>query len=208
MPVVAPLLLLHVALTIAPGTLPPRIAAAAVAEAAAIWRPQGVVVDAGEPCRDPADDTVVLTVVVTPPRTVHPPFAAPPLGAIEFDGDAPAPTITVFLGNITRFIATARVLGAAEPAWPTVLRERIVGRAIGRVVAHEIGHYLLRMRQHTRTGLMRAMHSADDFVSPVRTGFELSRAEAGWLTRQDAAHEKGPAAAGPSNDVAIGRTKR
>lgn len=37
-----------------------------------------------------------------------------------------------------------------------------VQRAIGRAIAHEIGHYLLRSRVHERRGLMRAVFTVDE----------------------------------------------
>jgi hypothetical protein len=66
------------------------------------------------------------------------------------------------------------------------------------VIAHEIGHYLLEMPEHTATGLMRAAHSADEFVSPARDGFELSREAAARIARPTG-KANGPADAGPLN---------
>jgi hypothetical protein len=37
---------------------------------------------------------------------------------------------------------------------------------MGRAVAHEIGHYLLASRDHTKSGLMRVALDADDLVRP------------------------------------------
>jgi hypothetical protein len=200
---VAPFLLLHIALAIPPRALPPLTAATAVAEAAAIWARHGVVVDVAAPCERAADDATLLAVVVTPARTLHAPSRQPALGAIQFDeAGAPAPTITLFLGDLLRFVESARILGAGAPAWPTGLRERAVGRAAGRVIAHEIGHYLLQMPEHTATGLMRAGHSADEFVSPAREGFELSEEAAARLARA-VGKEKRPAEAGPSNQLPV-----
>jgi hypothetical protein len=185
MTAVAPFLILHVALAIPPGALPPRTLAAAVAEAAAIWARYGVVVDVAGHCEAPSDDTAQLAVaVVTGSDTSGAPFLRPPLGAIRFDPDgAPAPEITLFLGAIQRFVSTARVLGVDDARWPGGLRERIVGRAAGRVLAHEIGHYLLRTPRHDTVGLMRSMRSADDFASPARGAFELSKATAARLAQ-------------------------
>ena len=42
------------------------------------------------------------------------------------------------------------------------------------LLAHEIGHYLLRSRDHARTGLMRAELRAIDLVEPHRERFELA----------------------------------
>jgi hypothetical protein len=206
LPLLAPVLL-HVALAIPPGAgLPPLALVTAIAEAAAIWAPYGVAVDLAGHCDVPAPDTVLLRVeIVTAPRASSVGGVRPPLGAIVFDeGGEPSPLITVFRDDIDRFLSTAHVLGFNRELWPALLRGRTLGRTAGRVVAHEIGHYLLQSRQHDASGLMRAMHSADDFVAPARVGFALSEASAARFARLRAAQradedkKRGPADAGPS----------
>src|SRR5262249_19924401 len=70
--------------------------------------------------------------------------------------------------------AHANIPGAGGDAAPGLLRERAIGRAVGRVLAHELGHYLLRSRWHARSGLMRAAHNTADLVGPERAMFALS----------------------------------
>jgi hypothetical protein len=171
-------LLLHVTLALPLDALPPVTLDTAVAEAAALWAPYGVIVDAAGPCSPVADDTTRLTVAVvaTASRVVI--GWRGPLGAIAFGADgAPASTLMIYMADILQFIRGARVLGADLTRWPVDPRQRIVGRALGRVMAHEIGHYVLQTPQHTRTGLMRPVRSPDDLVSPSRHGFELTLAE-------------------------------
>ena len=185
-------LLLHVSLAL-PSTpaLPPGILRTAVAEAAGLWSPYGVAVDVAAPfdsaqdrtCGWAPDDSAVLTVVaIETRRTVS--SRAPAgwrgaLGAITFDPNGtPAPVITVFLTDMERFIADTEVLGAHEWQWPPSLHDEVVGRVLGRVLAHEIGHFVLRMRGHADVGLMRQVLSANDMVEPSRRGFALSRKEA------------------------------
>ena len=176
LPLIAPVLL-HVALAVpSGGGLPPLALDTAVAEAAAIWAPYGVVIDLAEHCHGSAPNEVVLRVDVVTARRATRVGLRPPLGAIVFDGGGePSPAITVFLADIDQFLSTAHVLGFDHDLWPALLRDRALGRVAGRVIAHEIGHYLLQTRQHDASGLMRAMHSADDFVAPVRAGFALSK---------------------------------
>jgi hypothetical protein len=57
---------------------------------------------------------------------------------------------------------------------PPAVREQMTGRLIGRALAHEIGHVLLRSRDHSRDGLMRATHRSSDLIAPERQGFGLS----------------------------------
>jgi len=44
---------------------------------------------------------------------------------------------------------------------------------IGRVIAHEIGHWLLGTRGHSATGLMRAVQGVSELAEPGRTSFRL-----------------------------------
>jgi hypothetical protein len=57
-------------------------------------------------------------------------------------------------------------------------RDQMQGRVLGRALAHEIGHYLLRSRNHSPAGLMRALQPASDLVAPDRRLFRLSADEA------------------------------
>jgi len=186
-------LLLQLTLSFATGrSLSPLTLATAVAEADSLWSPHGVSIYALEDCSAPVFSPVIRVAIgeslrppIVPPagrRREPQPRAA--LGAITFGDDgAPSPLISVFLGDILRLIAGARVLGAQEPQWPATMRERIVGRVIGRVLAHEIGHYLLRTRDHGRAGLMRPVHATPTLVAPERKPFTLSKPEASRIVR-------------------------
>jgi hypothetical protein len=57
------------------------------------------------------------------------------------------------------------------------LRELALGRIVGRALAHEIGHFLLASPHHTRSGLMRSMIDAEQFVRPGLASFHLEDAE-------------------------------
>jgi hypothetical protein len=184
-------LLLHVALAVPPAfAFPPVVIRAALEEAAGIWAPYGIAIDAATPCGWASGDTTVLTLV---PVVEHRRSAATPgwrgaLGAITFaPGGEPTPAITVFLTDIERFIAGAHVFGTFEWQWPHLLREQVLGRVLGRVLAHEIGHYVLRSPRHAADGLMRSLQLADDLVAPSRQRYTLTRAEAAWLEDRRAA---------------------
>jgi hypothetical protein len=184
--------LLHVALAIDPTpAVPLRMVQAAVAEAAAIWAPYGVDIEAAWPLdcalcgpgRWADDDLTVLTVVaIGTGRSAVAAGWRGPLGTITFvRNHVPTPVITVFLADIEQFIACAHVLGLQQPQWPRSIREEIFGRVLGRVLAHEIGHYVLQSPRHAATGLMKSLQRADDLVAPSRRGFRLSRADAAQL---------------------------
>jgi hypothetical protein len=193
-------LLLHVVLAIPPGAMPSAISAAAIAEAALIWAPYGVVVEA--PCAGRPDDALVVNVDVVSKADSVAAMGGPRLGAIQFDTDGrPRPVIFLHLGEIAKFVLGEPVLGLDQAAWPAALRALVLGRVVGRVLAHEVGHYLLRTPQHARTGLMRPRHSASDFVSPDRTRFALARETAALVAALAVTSER-PASAGLSNDNA------
>ena len=56
-----------------------------------------------------------------------------------------------------------------------------VGRALGRVLAHELGHVLLAAQEHQRQGLMRPSFSLEDLVAGRRETFTLSPPEVDHL---------------------------
>lgn len=62
-----------------------------------------------------------------------------------------------------------------------------VGRALGRVLAHEIGHVLLAARDHQPRGLMRAAYLAADLLAPQRHAYVLSPAEITRLRHRERA---------------------
>lgn len=152
----------------------------AVAEAAAIWAPYGFALDRADACGRSTAKTLLLTIGIA--GTAMP--GRPPivLGTIVFAPDGtPEPRITLFLDEVLRFVAGARVLGAEEWQWPRLLREQIMGRILGRVLAHEIGHYVLVDRRHTGAGLMRSIQRSDELAAPSRAGFTLSADQAAQL---------------------------
>jgi hypothetical protein len=136
-------------------------------------------------CSVPGPAPVIRVGIVAPARPPGAGLWKRPLGAIAFGIDgAPAPVISLFLGDIVRLVAGVRVLGALEAQWPAEMRERIIGRVIGRVLAHEIGHYLLRTPRHGSAGLMRPVHLTPTLVGQERRAFTLSKSEAAHVAFQ------------------------
>ena len=56
------------------------------------------------------------------------------------------------------------------------VHEHRLGVVLGRAVAHEIGHYLLRTNTHAQYGLMRANIDVREFADPRADSFRLDRA--------------------------------
>jgi hypothetical protein len=176
-----PMLLLHISLALPAAGLTTDARRTAFAEIAAIWSPHGVVViaDSGQS----SSDGVVVRVAVEPrPSSVGRPWGGP-LASIRFDqAGMPVPVITLHLATLVEMIGRAGIPGAGGDGWPAILRERAIGRAVGRVLAHELGHFLLRSRGHARSGLMRPVQTTADLVGPERARFALSAPDAARLS--------------------------
>jgi len=91
--------------------------------------------------------------------------------------------------------AIARLLGSVQVSQFTLLAGHAdigptdMGRALGRVLAHEIGHVILGVSAHQRRGLMRASFFPEELVAPQRSAFTLSRREVDRLRQRERALE-------------------
>jgi hypothetical protein len=162
--------------------LTPIAVATAIREAADLWSPQGVAVEPAEV----ESETMTITVAAgssaakgrggcaSAERQVTPACMCQVLAAATFVNGRPTGAIAVFLDEILQLVERTRLAGTAEWQWPRTMRERVIGRALGRVIAHEIGHILFESRQHASTGLMRATHRAADLIEPPRASFQLA----------------------------------
>lgn len=138
-------------------------------EAARVWSAAGVRLRwtsfSGLPYRTPPTGWLVVRCTVDEPDASRGEDGALlPIAAIRFIGARPANTVIVNLGH-ARFLLRRDTPRARElDSRFTFLRERRLGRMVGRAVAHEIGHFLTRSNAHTATGLMRATHSLTAFT--------------------------------------------
>jgi hypothetical protein len=168
-------------------------------EADAIWRAHGVSIVALAPEQPLAPPSADARLVVTLTRAARPP--APPgrpqrLGAILFDHDnLPATTLAIDVTAVTAIVAAGRLGGRSYDQWPRAWRETLVGRALGRVLAHEVGHYLLASRVHTADGLMRAAFDGDELMRPGRGGFAVAARDLARLRTRLAGLGRGSALA-------------
>ncbi|HEX3702935.1 MAG TPA: hypothetical protein VHU82_06380 [Vicinamibacterales bacterium] len=197
---------LHVALQV---EFPPSISAGitsdAIAEASSIWAHYGVDVFRGvsSPCAPPAGNVIALRVITSSQRAN--PYATP-LGAIEFSPDGvPGNVITVFYDDIVQF-STKGFAFSPEPQLPLARRDQVTGRVLGRVLAHELGHFLLRSRAHASEGLMRSVQLVPDLTGGPINHFLLSASQAQQLDRLLASSED--TARPPLSDEARGASIR
>ncbi len=156
----------------------------AMYEAAAIWRPYGIDLQwAAVPTSD-----LCLDVVVERSR-LHG-AAAPILAQTRISStDVVAEPIRISYDTVDELVA-ARTVERAGP------HDVLVGSALGRVLAHEVGHVLLGSPgYHESDGLMRASFPADDLARPERARFQLSAFSIARLRSRVAALVGGNAAA-------------
>jgi hypothetical protein len=101
-----------------------------------------------------------------------------PLGWIVFDaGRDPQPEIYLSHANARALMAASRSTVGLVDAMPIRQREIFLGRALGRALAHELGHYLLASKAHTKSGLLKAIRTPSDLFSIDRRGFQIVAAE-------------------------------
>jgi hypothetical protein len=151
----------------------------AIAEAAAIWLAQGVVVRAASAGLPPTADTIVLRVIVRRRPASAGTHWRGPLASVRFDAaGTPLAEIALYLPDLVEMVERSNAAGSGGDPWPTILHERAIGRAVGRVLAHELGHYLLRSRTHAPSGLMRAVQNTAELVAADGATFALSTEDA------------------------------
>jgi hypothetical protein len=165
----------------APG-VPAAVTRLALEEAAAIWRGVGLTLHwtiddrAGAAGAIPVpDEECALRVIVD---DAPPPASGTmmPLGWIGFDANDPTEEIHLSFSNALALMQDVR--GAGEAFRLTQMERNILlSRAVGRALAHELGHYLLGSRDHTRTGLMQTARPATDFFEPGSDRFAIAPAQ-------------------------------
>ena len=161
------------------GDLSPALIARVFKEADALWRPSGIsflwrritreVVPferAGE-TGPYVPDTLRLNIGSA---SGQPRDGRVPLGWIVFDDvTTPQQEIYISYANAVAVMAESRGVVGVIAEMPIVQRETLLARAMGRALAHELGHYLLASKVHTPRGLMKAILSAPElFLSDAR----------------------------------------
>jgi len=91
------------------------------------------------------------------------------LAWVPFAGTYARRLIFLRLGHVRALVES---LGPGQ--WPDGLRDGLVTKLAGRVVAHELGHILLNSREHERSGLMRDRYRAQDVLRTHPSAYSLS----------------------------------
>ena len=150
----------------------PTLVTRVLAEAGDIWRTAGVaIVWRLESTISPSSLRVVIGHWTS--LIVHDDLSLP-LGWITFDDSgAPRQEVYVSYANARALMDQARGSIALSERMPRAERDTLLGRAMGRALAHEMGHYLLASKAHSVGGLMRARLTATEFFALDRSPFDL-----------------------------------
>jgi hypothetical protein len=153
----------------APPDVPESLVIRVFDEAKAIWGPTGIAFDWHRVASIGMAGAWHVTVTIDDDRKDFAEWQGA-LGWIPFTPYGPAPSIRLSRANAEALIRrTPDISGATM-----VGHEILIGRALGRALSHELGHYLLKSKIHTPHGLMRATWPSDELLSNDRRGFELT----------------------------------
>jgi hypothetical protein len=150
----------------------PETLEVAVAETSDIWAPAGLRFTwTSAPTQPPPPDgRTVIVVIRRDLRPMWPAGAASasgrkrPLGWLSFDEQGRSGhLIEVSFAATTALVHRGSQIDLLITALPEFRKSHLLGRGLGRVIAHEIGHWLMG-RGHVETGLMKARFGAQDLV--------------------------------------------
>ncbi|HMF28528.1 MAG TPA: hypothetical protein VKE42_07135 [Candidatus Cybelea sp.] len=107
-----------------------------------------------------------------------PPTRNVPLAWIGFtESGEPSSMIYVSHANAVAYLANSRETVGLADTMTVLQRETYLARAMGRALAHEIGHFLLASPAHTAKGLMMASHTSTEFFYAERGAFGITASE-------------------------------
>jgi hypothetical protein len=147
-----------------------EIARDALREASAIWKLGGVTLDWHASSEPPGGGRSNVNVTFDDaPGSVA--GQDVPLGWVTLDASG-VPEGTIFLSrkNALRLVDTIHEYRER----PLKFKERLIARALGRALAHELGHYLTGSKEHSVSGLMKGRRLADEFFSTACVGFDVN----------------------------------
>jgi hypothetical protein len=85
-----------------------------------------------------------------------------------------SPSITVMLSAVEQFVNVGVSGERPVLADSVIIHQTLIGRVVGRSIAHEIGHVLLRSDEHARDGLMRPQLTTTELFAEETNGFRLT----------------------------------
>jgi hypothetical protein len=161
------------------------------AEASGIWESAGIAFACHRVDSEAEPDDWPLDVTIDDRRASAEPGGA--LGWITFTANRPDHSIYLSRACADDLVRTTPGLYDKTVA----AHEILIGRALGRALAHELGHYLLQSKAHTSRGLMRSVWNSVDSFAVSRAGFELTAEQRAavfgyftWNEHQPATHSR------------------
>jgi hypothetical protein len=157
------------------GLTSPAVLAEAEREVARIWAPAGITFDWERtvPGRAPRAGEVLVMVreqLAGRPHTGLRARRRVTLGrVIRVSADRPSRLIELAMPAISTSVLPQVLFGQTIRDLPEALRTLAMGRGLGRVLAHEIGHWLFGSA-HTAAGLMRPSLKGRDLVASTAPG--------------------------------------
>jgi hypothetical protein len=169
------------------GDLSPALIARIFKEADAIWRPSGISFFWRRITREAVPFARAGETGPYVPNTLRlnvgnasgqPRDGRMPLGWIVFD-DVTTPQQEIYLSyaNAQAVMAESRGVVGLIAEMPIMQRETLLARAMGRALAHELGHYLLASKVHSKRGLMKAILSATELFTSDARGLRIEPAQ-------------------------------
>jgi hypothetical protein len=107
------------------------------------------------------------------------------IGWVIFVGDEPRPEIHLSYANAVTGLQRACPIGTLYRLLKSQIDD-LVAPALGRALAHELGHYLLGNKAHSAHGLMQAGWSPAQMFGDDRPYFHLDAAQRGALAQKTA----------------------
>jgi hypothetical protein len=164
-------------------TLSPALVARILAEADAVWRPSGVTFVWRRAAARVVPYALAGEAGPYVPNTLRLTIGGQraagrggrmPLGWIVFD-DVTAPQQEIYLShaNALWLLDESRAVVGIAAQLPIAQREMLLARAMGRALAHELGHYLMASKLHTEHGLMKAALTAVELFSADVRGLRV-----------------------------------
>jgi hypothetical protein len=162
--------------------LPPGIQRIAVEEAARVWAPYRVdVIHRMVPPVESRESEGALLSVRLAAVAHRSRASAGAFGSIQFVSGRPEPLVFLHYDAIGRAMAESVAFGLRHEQWPPALRDRVLGRIVGRVLAHEIGHFVLGSPRHASQGLMRPIQYIAELIAGTGELFGLTEADLNLL---------------------------
>ena len=157
-----------------PSVAPRRITEGLKTETAAIWEPYGIRIEwiddtiSGRPANGVSLDASIDRHFETPRQMQWPTV----LGRVTTTPRPPNWEPIRLSLDATRSVLARRP--TSRTSIVGLVLDQELARALGRVLAHEIGHVLLNVRSHDRVGLMRAVFRPDQLADNDRAPFRLA----------------------------------